>query len=151
MVKKDYHINVVKAEDIKNQNNLENTQNVITQATNVNKPKELKTGLMIGGLISFFLSMCFMAVTVFFLLQTYSSNSDVQKAVTFIVFILTVGWLSYIPGVISAIISLCLFPFVIKSTSKTQKAVGVIFTILSVLMILAFLAIAIFISALPTN
>ena len=31
MVKKDYHINVVKAEDIKNQNNLENTQNVITQ------------------------------------------------------------------------------------------------------------------------
>ena len=50
MVKKDYHINVVKAEDIKNQNNLENTQNVITQVTNVNEPKELKTGLFIADI-----------------------------------------------------------------------------------------------------
>ena len=135
MVKKDYHINVVKAEDIKNQNNLENTQNVITQATNVNRPKELKTGLMIGGLISFFLSMCFMAVTVFFLLQTYSSNSDAQKAVTFIVFILTIGWISYIPGVVS----------------KGQKAVGIIFTILTIIIIIAYLFIAIYIMSLPSN
>ena len=147
MVKKDYHINVVEAEDIKNQNNLENTQNVITQATNVNEPKELKTGLMIGGLISFFLSMCFMAVTVYFLLQTYSSNSDAQKAVTFIVFILTTGWISYIPGVVCSIISLCLHPFVIKSSS----AVGIIFTILTIIIIIAYLFIAIYIMSLPSN
>ena len=152
MVKKDYHINVVKAEDIKNQNNLENTQNVITQVTNVNEPKELKTGLMIGGLISFFLSMCFMAVTVYFLLQTYSSNSDAQKAVTFIVFILSIGWISYIPGVVCSIISLCLHPFVIKSSSKGQKkAVGIIFTILTIIIIIAYLFIAIYIMSLPSN
>ena len=151
MVKKDYQINVVKAEDIKNQNNLENTQNVITQVTNVNEPKELKTGLMIGGLISFFLSMCFMAVTVYFLLQTYSSNNDAQKAVTFIVFILTTGWISYIPGVVCSIISLCLNPFVIKSSSKGQKAVGIIFTILTIIIIIAYLFIAIYIMSLPSN
>ena len=124
---------------------------MITQATNVNGPKELKTGLMIGGLISFFLSMCFMAVTVFFLLQTYSSNSDAQKAVTFIVFILTTGWISYIPGVVCSIISLCLHPFVIKSSSKGQKAVGIIFTILTIIIIIAYLFIAIYIMSLPSN
>ena len=124
---------------------------MITQATNVNGPKELKTGLMIGGLISFFLSMCFMAVTVFFLLQTYSSNSDVQKAVTFIFFILTTGWISYIPGVVCSIISLCLHPFVIKSSSKGQKAVGIIFTILTIIIIIAYLFIAIYIMYLPSN
>ncbi len=149
MGKKDYQINVINAESIKVLNNEENK--MPNQLSNENKPQDLKTGLMIGGLITFFITICFMVFTLHFLFQTYSTDNDVQKAVTFIVFILTVGWLSYIPGVISAIISLCLFPFVIKSTSKTQKAVGVIFTILSVLMILAFLAIAIFISALPTN
>lgn len=149
MSKKDYQINVINAESIKVLNNEENK--MPNQLSNENKPQDLKTGLMIGGLITFFITICFMVFTLHFLFQTYSTDNDVQKAVTFIVFILTVGWLSYIPGVISAIISLCLFPFVIKSTSKTQKAVGVIFTILSVLMILAFLAIAIFISALPTN
>lgn len=149
MGKKDYQINVINAESIKVLNNEENK--MPNQLSNENKPQDLKTGLMIGGLITFFITICFMVFTLHFLFQTYSTNNDVQKAVTFIVFILTVGWLSYIPGVISAIISLCLFPFVIRSTSKTQKAVGVIFTILSVLMILAFLAIAIFISALPTN
>ena len=106
---------------------------------------------MIGGLISFFLSMCFMAVTVFFLLQTYSSNSDAQKAVTFIVFILTTGWISYIPGVVCSIISLCLHPFVIKSSSKGQKAVGIIFTILTIIIIIAYLFIAIYIMSLPSN
>ena len=149
MGKKDYQINVINAESIKVLNNEENK--MPNQLSNENKPQDFKTGLMIGGLITFFITICFMVFTLHFLFQTYSTDNDVQKAVTFIVFILTVGWLSYIPGVISAIISLCLFPFVIKSTSKTQKAVGVIFTILSVLMILAFLAIAIFISALPTN
>ena len=149
MGKKDYQINVINAESIKVLNNEENK--MPNQLSNENKPQDLKTGLMIGGLITFFITICFMVFTLHFLFQTCSTDNDVQKAVTFIVFILTVGWLSYIPGVISAIISLCLFPFVIKSTSKTQKAVGVIFTILSVLMILAFLAIAIFISALPTN
>ncbi len=149
MGKKDYQINVINAESIKVLNNEENK--MPNQLSNENKPQDLKTGLMIGGLITFFITICFMVFTLHFLFQTYSTDNDVQKAVTFIVFILTVGWLSYIPGVISAIISLCLFPFVIRSTSKTQKAVGVIFTILSVLMILAFLAIAIFISALPTN
>ena len=149
MGKKDYQINVINAESIKVLNNEENK--MPNQLSNENKPQDLKTGLMIGGLITFFITICFMVFTLHFLFQTYSTDNDVQKAVTFIVFILTVGWLSYIPGVISAIISLCLFPFVIKSTSKTQKVVGVIFTILSVLMILAFLAIAIFISALPTN
>lgn len=124
---------------------------MITQVTNVNEPKELKTGLMIGGLISFFLSMCFMAVTVFFLLQTYSSNSDAQKAVTFIVFILSIGWISYIPGVVCSIISLCLHPFVIKSSSKGQKAVGIIFTILTIIIIIAYLFIAIYIMSLPSN
>lgn len=124
---------------------------MITQVTNVNEPKELKTGLMIGGLISFFLSMCFMAVTVYFLLQTYSSNSDAQKAVTFIVFILSIGWISYIPGVVCSIISLCLHPFVIKSSSKGQKAVGIIFTILTIIIIIAYLFIAIYIMSLPSN
>lgn len=150
MVKKDYHINVVKAEDIKNQNNLENTQNVITQVTNVNEPKELKTGLMIGGLISFFFQ-CVLWQLLYFLLQTYSSNSDAQKAVTFIVFILTIGWISYIPGVVCSIISLCLHPFVIKSSSKGQKAVGIIFTILTIIIIIAYLFIAIYIMSLPSN
>lgn len=151
MSKKDYQINVIDAENIKNQNNTENKEIDENQTNAQSKPQDLKTGLMIGGLIVFFLSMCFMAFTLYFLFQTYSSDDDVQKAVTFIVFILSFGWMSYIPGVICSIISLCLHPFVIKSTSKGQKAVGIIFTILSVLFILAYLFIAIYIMALPNN
>ena len=115
------------------------------------KPKELKTGMMIGGLITFFLSLCFFLYTLYYLFQTYNPDDSVQQALTFIVFILTIGWISFIPGIICSIISLCLNPFVIRSTSKGQKAVGIIFTILSVLMIIAFLFIAIYISALPSN
>ena len=151
MNKKDYQINVIHAEDIKSQNNLENKTNIVNSTQSQSKPQELKTGLMIGGLITFFLAICFMAFTLYFLFQTYSTNNDAQKAVTFIVFILSIGWISYIPGVICSIISLCLHPFVIKSTSKGQKAVGIIFTILSVFILLAYLAISFYVIALPNN
>lgn len=167
MSKKDYQINVINAEGIKNQNNAENQSVDTNQCVDTNqsvnasqvagtnqvakesKPQELKTGLMIGGLITFFLTICFLAYTVYYLVQTYSANDSVQNAVSFIVFVLTVGWISYIPGAICSIISLCLFPFVIKSTSKAQKAIGIIFTILSVLMILVFLIIAVYVTILP--
>ena len=146
--KKNYQINVIDAENIKKQNNPEQiSENQPVQE----KPQELKTGLMIGGLIAFFLALCFMAFTIYYVFQTYSSDNDAQKVITFIVFILSIGWISYIPGVICSIISLCLHPFVIKSTSKIQKAIGIIFTILSILLILAFLVIAIYIIALPNN
>lgn len=151
MGKKNYQINVINAESIKKQNDEENKGAQQSQTNVQNKPQELKTGLMIGGLISFFLALCFMASTVYFIYQTYNSVDNAQQAVTFIVFILSVGWISYIPGVLCSIISLCLNPFVIKSSSKGQKAVGIIFTILSVLMILAFMAIAVYISALPNS
>lgn len=151
MGKKNYQINVINAESIKKQNDEENKGAQQSQTNVQNKPQELKTGLMIGGLISFFLALCFMASTVYFIYQTYNSVDNAQQAVTFIVFILSVGWISYIPGVLCSIISLCLNPFVIKSSSKGQKAVGIIFTILSVLMILAFMAIAFYISALPNS
>ena len=149
MSKKNYQINVIDAENIKNQNNPEQISE--NQPVQEKPQEELKTGLMIGGLIAFFLALCFMAFTIYYVFQTYSSDNDAQKAITFIVFILSIGWISYIPGVICSIISLCLHPFVIKSTSKIQKAIGIIFTILSILLILAFLAIAIYIIALPNN
>lgn len=151
MGKKNYQINVINAESIKKQNDEENKGMQQSQTNVQNKPQELKTGLMIGGLISFFLALCFIGSTVYFIYQTYNSVDNAQQAVTFIVFILSVGWISYIPGVLCSIISLCLNPFVIKSSSKGQKAVGIIFTILSVLMILAFMAIAFYISALPNS
>ena len=151
MGKKNYQINVINAESIKKQNDEENKGAQQSQTNVQNKPQELKTGLMIGGLISFFLALCFIGSTVYFIYQTYNSVDNAQQAVTFIVFILSVGWISYIPGVLCSIISLCLNPFVIKSSSKGQKAVGIIFTILSVLMILAFMAIAFYISALQNS
>ncbi len=147
MGKKDYQINVIHAESIKNQNNMENEGVVDNQ----NKPQDLKTGLMISGLIVFFLAICFIAFTLYFTFQTYSSNDGVQKAVTFIIFILSVGWISYVPGAICSIISLFLHAFVIKSTSKAQKTIGIIFTLLSILLILAYLAIAIYIITFPNN
>ena len=151
MGKKDYQINVIDAENIKSQNNLEDQETPKGQGASQNSPQNLKTGFMIGGLVAFFLAACFLAFTVYFLVDTYSSDNDAQKAVTFIVFILSVGWISYIPGAVCSIISLCLHPFVIKSDSKVQKTIGIIFTILSILMILAFLAIAIYVTALPNN
>ena len=151
MGKKNYQINVINAESIKKQNDEENKGAQQSQTNVQNKPQELKTGLMIGGLISFFLALCFIGSTVYFIYQTYNSVDNAQQAVTFIVFILSDGWISYIPGALCSIISLCLNPFVIKSSSKGQKAVGIIFTILSVLLILAFMAIAFYISALPNS
>lgn len=145
MSKKDYQIYVVNAENIKASNNTQNEDN--TQ----NKPQDLKTGTMIGGLITFFLALCFMAFTLYYLFQTYSSNNDAQRAVTFIIFMLSIGWISYIPGVICSIISLCLHPFVIRSTSKGQKAIGIIFTFLSVIMVIAYLAIGIYVIALTNS
>ena len=159
MSKKNYQINVIDAENIKNQNNQENKVTLDNQnkpenegvVENQNEPKNLKTGLMIGGLITFFLAMCFMVFTLYYTFQTYSSDNDAQKAVTFIIFILSVGWISYIPGAICSIASLFLHAFVIKSTSKAQKVVGIIFTILSVLFVIAYLAIAIYIMTLPNG
>ncbi len=146
MSKKDYQIKVVSAEDLKNQNNLPNKEE-----NPQDKPQDLKTGFMIGGLVTFFLSVCFLIFTLYFLFITYSSDNNAQNAVTFVVFILSIGWMSYIPGAICAIISLCLNPFVIKSSSKKQKVIGIIFTILSVILILAFLIIAIYIITLPNS
>ncbi len=142
MSEKKYEINVIKAEDIKNTTEGEN------EPKNENKPQELKTGLMIGGLITFFLAIGFLIFTLSYIFQTYSPDDSAQKALTFVVFILSIGWISYIPGVICSIVSLCMNPFVIKSTSKAQKAVGIIFTILSALLFLAFIAIAIYVSLL---
>ena len=102
MDKKNYQINVVDAEFIKNENLSDNNKLIENQS----KPQNLKTGLMIGGLITFFLAVCFMLFTLYFLFKTYSSDNNAQKAVTFIVFILSIGWISYIPGIICGIISL---------------------------------------------
>ena len=55
MSKKDYQIKVVSAEDLKNQNNLPNKEE-----NPQDKPQDLKTGFMIGGLVTFFLSVCFL-------------------------------------------------------------------------------------------
>ena len=169
MSKKNYQINVIDAEQIKKQNNQnlnntndENIQNhsqsissnltLNNSTTNNNqKPKELKTGLLIGGMVTFFLSLCFLAVTVYFIFQTYSTNNDAEKAITFILFILTFCWMSYIPGVICSIFSLCLNAFVIKSDSKTQKILGIILTLISVILIIAYLFIAIYIISLPNS
>ena len=151
MGKKDYQINVITADNIKSQNNLEGEGVAFNQAQGMEKPQDLKTGLMIGGLITFFLAVCFMAFTLYFLYQTYNSVNNAQNAVTFVVFVLSVGWISYIPGAICSIISLCLNPYVIKSTSKAQKAVGIIFTLLSILMVLFYFAVAIFVVALPNS
>lgn len=151
MGKKDYQINVITADNIKNQDNSEVEGVAFSQTQSKEKPQDLKTGLMIGGLITFFLATCFMAFTLYFLFQTYNSVNNAQNAVTFVVFVLSVGWISYIPGAICSIISLCLNPYVIKSTSKAQKAVGIIFTLLSILMVLFYFAVAIFVVALPNS
>lgn len=142
MSKKGYEINVINAEDIKNNLEGENKPN------NENKPQELKTGLMIGGLITFFLAIGFLIFTLNYLFQTYSADDSAQKALTFVVFILSIGWISYIPGVICSIASLCMNPFVIKSSSMAQKIVGIVFTILAALLFLTFIAIAIYVSLL---
>ena len=59
--------------------------------------------------------------------------------------------MSYIPGVICSIFSLCLNAFVIKSDSKTQKILGIILTLISVILIIAYLFIAIYIISLPNS
>ena len=142
MSKKGYEINVINAEDIKNNLEGENKPN------NENKPQELKTGLMIGGLITLFLAIGFLIFTLNYLFQTYSADDSAQKALTVVVFILSIGWISYIPGVICSIASLCMNPFVIKSSSMAQKIVGIVFTILAALLFLTFIAIAIYVSLL---
>ncbi len=150
---KNYQINVVNAEDIQKQSNTdtaqilpENTPN--TPCTPTEKPKELRTGLLIGGLITFFISICFLTITFSFIYQTLDVSTEANQAFSFLLFVLTYGWLTYIPGVLFAIIALILNPFVIRSQSKGQKAVGIIFTILSVILVLTYLFIALFMSAL---
>ena len=152
---KNYQINVVNAEDIQKQSNTdtaqilpENTPNTPIQNTPTEKPKELRTGLLIGGLITFFISICFLTITFSFIYQTLDVSTEANQAFSFLLFVLTYGWLTYIPGVLFAIIALILNPFVIRSQSKGQKAVGIIFTILSVILVLTYLFIALFMSAL---
>ena len=72
MGKKNYQINVINAESIKKQNDEENKGAQQSQTNVQNKPQELKTGLMIGGLINRYTysALCFMASTVYFIYQT---------------------------------------------------------------------------------
>lgn len=104
----------------------------------VKKPKEDKrTGFMVTTIIMFFVGICFFAITMFYVFSIFLAKDQTSAAVGFIIYIFTLGWVTYIPAVVLSIIGICMGAAGIKSTKKANKVVSIIFLVLNSLVLTA--------------
>lgn len=116
------------------------------------RPKEIhdkRKGLMISSIILFSLSLIFFIGTVIFIFQNMLTGDKNTDILGFVLFLITTGWISYLPALILAIAGVCTSRFGLKSTSKTIKNTCLVFLILSALLLTALILLGIFISFFP--
>ena len=109
-----------------------------TNRQEVKKPVENKrTGFMVTAIIMFFVGLGFFAVTLFYVFSIFLAKDQTSAAVGFILYIFTLGWITYIPAVVLSIIGVCMGAAGIKSTKKANKVTSIIFLVLNSLILAA--------------
>lgn len=104
------------------------------------KPVENKrTGSMVTSIVMFAVGICFFAVTLFYVFSIFLAGDQTSAAVSFIFYIITLGWITYIPTVVLSIIGICMGASGIKSTKKANKVTSIIFVVLNSILLAAIL------------
>ena len=110
-----------------------------------------KTGCMITGIVMFPVALIFLVITLYYLLAIFSAGEKASAFVAFIVYVFTLGWITYLPGLVCSIVGIVLSSLGISSYSKGIKATCIIFLILNILMLIALLAIGFLFSIMPAS
>lgn len=100
-------------------------------------------GELIASIVFFAFAFILLAVSFYCLIDML--NDENTKALGFVIFILTIGWIVYLPGAFLNVVAICLCFAALKRTAPGKlKIVAKIFTILSVVLIVLYFAFAVF-------
>ena len=108
--------------------------------TQQKKPVEDKrTGVMVTSIVMFSIGICFFAITLFYVFSIFLASDRTSAAISFILYIITMGWITYIPTVVMAIIGVCMGAAGVKSTKKSNKVTSIVFLVLNSILLAAIL------------
>ena len=113
--------------------------------------KGKKTGCMITGIVMFPVALMFLAITLYYLFAIFATGEKASAFVAFIVYIFTLGWVTYLPSLVCSIIGIVLSSLGISSSSKGIKATCKVFLILNILVLIALLATGFLFSIMPAS
>ncbi len=115
------------------------------------KPVENKrTGFMVTAIVMFAVGICFFAVTAFYVFSIFLANDKTGAAIGFILYVVTLGWVTYIPTVVLSIIGVCMGAAGVKSTKKANKVTSIIFLVLNSLLLASIVFIGIALTLFPS-
>ena len=117
------------------------------------RPKSItdkRKGLMISSIITFCLWLGFFIFAFVYLLNIFLSKDKNTQALEFVLFLVTIGWVSYIPALGLSIASICTSRFGLKSTDKKIKTTCLILLILSIILLVAVVFLGIVVAFFPT-
>lgn len=117
------------------------------------RPKAIhdeRKGLMIASIILFFIALAFFAGTVFYIFDSMLTGDKNTNLLGFLLFIVTTGWITFLPALLLSIAAICTSRFGLKSTSKTIKRTCLIFLILSSVLLFSLVIIGILVGLFPS-
>ncbi len=112
--------------------------------------EDRRTGSMVTSIVMFCVGILFFAVTLFYVFSILTNQDKTGAAISFIVFIFTLGWLTYIPTVILSIIGVCMGASGVKSTKKANKVTSIIFLILNSILLAGIVIIGLVLIMFPS-
>ena len=111
-------------------------------ADKVDAPLKSKKGLMITCIVTFSLSLILFVLNMVFWLDSLLSDSNQQLSL--VIYIITLGLWTYIPGGVLNIISLITGFSALKTQVPKERKISKIFAILSVVLIILYVIYTIF-------
>jgi len=114
----------------------------------VNEKKAIKKGLMISTIITFSLSLAFFIFTLIYILDILDGD-QLGKAFGFAIFVVTVGWVTFLPALGLAIASIITAANGLNSLDKKVKKTCLVFLILSIILLLSIVALGVLVVLIP--
>lgn len=117
------------------------------------RPKAIhdqRKGLMIASIILFTIALAFFAGTVFYIFDSMLTGDKNTNALGFVLFLVTTGWITYLPSLLLSIACICTSRFGLKSTSKPIRITCLVFLILSSVLLFALILIGILVALFPS-
>ncbi len=135
-------------------------ENIVIPELNEKKTKEVKKkdnkikgkrkALMIVTIVLFFISFAFSAFTIYYLLDIFFTKDNAASAIGFILYLLTFGWITYLPALGTSIAGVCTGAIASRSSSKKIKTTSIIFLILNIIILIAIVIAGIIILLFPS-
>lgn len=121
---------------------------------NLERPKAIhdkRKGLMITSIIMFTLGLGFLIGTFIYSFENMLTGDKTTNALGLLLFLVTMGWVTYLPSLIFSIAGVCVSRFGLKSTSKAIRITCLVFLILNALIILALVVLGLIIAFIPLH